>query len=63
MKSEAEVRIFNYMGQQVFEDKILNIPNQNNEEIIDLKELNKGIYILSITYLGETYTEKIVLMN
>jgi hypothetical protein len=54
--SVVSVELVDVLGKVVFTSK-----NVNNDTILDLSSLNKGIYLAKITGENINYTEKVVL--
>ena len=51
----AEIRIFNVLGKQVFQQSKIT------EKSIDISSFNKGIYLVKITIDGKSKTQKLVI--
>lgn len=55
----GNVEIFDFAGKKVYETAIANQSGFSTQEV-DLNKLNSGIYLVKITYGGQTETKKLI---
>ncbi|WP_379963414.1 T9SS type A sorting domain-containing protein [Epilithonimonas sp. UC225_85] len=55
----GNVEIFDFAGKKVYETSIKNQSGFSTQEV-DLNRLNSGVYLVKITYGGQTETKKLV---
>jgi hypothetical protein len=51
----AQIQLFNLMGQVVYSDNV-----NTATTIVNVNNLNSGIYMLRVTQNGKVYTSKVI---
>jgi len=57
---QPRIRVFNLLGQEVFNKKYQNFAST---EVLNLSDLVNGTYILQLEYSNKKFTEKIILLK
>ncbi len=60
LSSTAEIEIYDVLGNKVLEQTLYNIENNNNEFVISLSDLFKGVYLIKFTSDNFIKTQKVI---
>lgn len=55
----GSIEVFDFSGKKVYETAIVNQSGFSTQQV-DLNRLSSGVYVVKITYGGQTETKKLV---
>ncbi|WP_442896974.1 T9SS type A sorting domain-containing protein [Epilithonimonas sp.] len=55
----GSIEVFDFSGKKVYETAIVNHSGFSTQQV-DLNRLSSGVYVVKITYGGQTETKKLV---